>query len=106
MAIVLNPYAARLYEPLSKLPEEDDALAKVVSAYAVPFEQAAWVRGLGTDLQPYRPAMSVDAAGWVLPWLAQLVGVQIPKGTSDADARAMILARTQQKRGLPQTIID
>jgi hypothetical protein len=107
MAIPLSPFAQRLYDELHRLPDVDDALAKTVDAIGAPYEDGAWVRGLGTDLTPYRPAMKVATApGWLLPWLGQFVGVTVPRGTSDVDARALILARTHQLRGLPQTILD
>lgn len=107
MAITLSPYGERLYDGVSVLPQVDDSLGKVCAGLAGPFEQVAWVRGLGTDLQPYRQAMRVATAPlWLLPYLGQFVGVTIPQGTSEADARAMVLARTHQKRGLPQTIVD
>lgn len=59
---------------------------------------------------------SVDGPGWSAlmdpdrtpypAWTAQLVGVTIPGGTSDAGARALIKARPRARRGSIQTIKD
>ena len=112
----LTPWAKRVYDELRepdnlpdkrRLPEVNGDLSKVCDAFGAPYEKGAWVRGLGTELEPFRQAMNVSTAPiWLLPYLAQFVGVQIPKGTSEADARAMIMDRTHQLRGKPQTIID
>jgi len=43
--------------------------------------------------------------GFALPWLAQLAGVVIPVGTSDAAARLLITTQANAKRGTPATLI-
>lgn len=108
----LAPYGQRLYDSLSLpgagergLPEVSNALGILSGAMAAPHEQVAWIRGLGTDLEPYRQAMKVATApSWLLPWIAQFVGVTIPKGSTVIEARNIILARTNQLRGQPETI--
>ena len=101
----LEPYAQRLYDALQRLPDQGDALGKLIDSMAKPFAQGAYVRGLGSDRQPYQRALSVEEAPeWALAWLGGLVGVRIPVGTLATDARALILARSHQLRGKPETI--
>lgn len=55
-----------------------------------------WMQVLRPDLCP--------AVG--LPWLAQLVGVQLPDGLSEADQRQMIIDAPNQHRGTPAAMIS
>lgn len=56
---------------------------------------------------PWSALMDVDRApATALPWLAQLAGVELVKGLSDADTRAFIKAAQARNRGTRQSIID
>lgn len=106
----LAPYSTRVYdaaEPLAWLDGAADwALAKLCGSIGSMFEVA---EALARDT-PSGPGWSgvVDVnrcpTEW-LPWLGQLVGVSIPAGTPDAEARARIRAMEGFERGTPASII-
>lgn len=75
-------------------------------ARAAPFEPVTILASeVGSDGEPgYLPAWGVLLAvelcpGYALPWLAQFVGVTIPQGATEAEARALIRAKAGFARG-------
>jgi hypothetical protein len=102
----LESFAANLYYGMAPLAGEDElhayALAHFTGALGVMFQA---VEDLARDT-PEGPGWSsvVDLercpTEW-LPWLAQLVGVTVPAGMSDADARAWIGSTDGFRRGTP-----
>lgn len=99
-----------LYAALEPVATEDEALGYPLAIYAQAlghlFQEVVDLARDTTALPGWAglmdPATAPDDA---LGWLAQFVGVSIPLGTSPADARAAILARTGFERGTPGAIV-
>lgn len=93
-------------EPLA--PDDADwgyAHAKLCEGMMLPFAQLAELVDPPDPLVPWEPLFNVDICPyWALPWLAQLVGVRLPGGLSDADARNFIKELGAFKRGSPDAI--
>jgi hypothetical protein len=77
-----------------------DAVMVIVGSVAIPYEETEreYVPAYGALLDPELcPAKA-------LPYLAQFVGVTIPAGTPEAEARALVLAESGLERGTTQSI--
>lgn len=109
-APTLSDGAAELYamlEPLAYADEENGwALAHFCQALSLQLDDIeAIVRDDG-DRPGWADMLDATAApaAW-LPWLAQLVGVTVPTGASEADARAAIQSPEGFSRGTPASIV-
>src|SRR5262245_55185049 len=104
-----TPTGARLRERTQPLAPDDErygyAHAHLCEAIGRMLEQVAEVYDPDGDVPPLAPILSPDLCPtWALPWLAQLVGVQLPKGIDDAHARDMIRHVAGFQRGTPAAI--
>lgn len=111
-APTLTSFAQGIYDELAPLAYDDEkqgwSLAYYCAAIAKMFDQVNGyastqddgAEGWGWILDPNR------APAEVLPWLGQFYGVQVPEGTPEGDARAMVSAARELKRGTPQAIKD
>jgi hypothetical protein len=106
---IVSDVAERVYTALGPLVEGDEGygwvLLHLCHALTAPIADVEAFSG-DTDTRPgwagmLDPTASPDRA---LPWLGQLVGVQVPPGTSAATARALIQARGGWGRGTPAAI--
>lgn len=71
----------------------------------LPFAQLAELVDPTDPWVPWQPLFDVDLCPyWALPWLGQVVGVRVPRGLSDADARQYIKALGSFQRGSPGAI--
>jgi hypothetical protein len=104
----LTPWGERLRERTEPLapddPEHGDAHAHLTGALAAALERAAEIYD-PEDGPPGSPLLDVDRCPpWALPWLGQLVGVRLPAGVSDSDARVLIRSVAGWKRGTPAAL--
>jgi hypothetical protein len=104
-----TPIGARLRERTQPLAPDDEAYgwahAYLCEAIGRMLAQVAEVFDPEGDVPPLAPILSPDLCPtWALPWLAQLLGVTLPKGVDDATARAMIKDVSGFKRGTPAAI--
>jgi hypothetical protein len=105
----LGPAAARLYAQVSHLeigdPEngltaEDCGYpwATVCAAIAAPRERLYALLALPES--PWQPAFDLETAeGWLLPWLANFYGVEVPSGISAEALRTRLREADARKRG-------
>ncbi len=101
-----TPIGARLRERTQPLAPDDEsygwAHAFLCEAIGRMYKQVAEVFDPEGDAPPLAPILDPELCpAWALPWLAQLVGVQLPAGTPEDTARAMIVARQGFQRGTP-----
>lgn len=104
-----TPLGARLRERTQPLAPDDErydyAHAHLCEALNRSMEQVAEVFDPGGDIPPLAPILDLDLCpGWALPWLAQLVGVRLPAGVSDDDARELIANVSGFARGTPASL--
>lgn len=109
--IIPDPLGDDFYESVKPLafddPNNDYALKTVAYGFAQMFKQA---EQYGRTDEDGNPGWSIlfdvsRVPADALPYLAQYVGERIPVGTSEADARARIVAKQNQQRGTPASII-
>jgi hypothetical protein len=94
-APVHTPIGARLRERTQPLAPDDAsngyAHAHLCEGIGRMLAQVAEVFDPEGDVPPFAPLLDPALCpAWALPWLAQLVGVRLPAGTSESAARAMI----------------
>jgi hypothetical protein len=107
---VVSAVAERIYTALAPFTEQDEAYGWPLLTFVhVLTSAAAGVEALAAD--------SDDAAGWSalldpdtcppggLPFLGQMVGVQVPPGATATTARALVKAHGGWGRGTPAAII-
>jgi hypothetical protein len=107
---VVSAVAERIYTALDPFTEQDEAYGWPLLTFVhVLTSAAAGVEALAAD--------SDDAAGWSalldpdtcppagLPFLGQMVGVQVPPGATAVTARALVKAHGGWGRGTPAAII-
>src|SRR4051794_9038733 len=90
-----TPLGARLRERTQPLAPDDAsygyAHAHLCEALGRMLEQVAEVFDPEGDVPPLAPILDVELCpAWALPWLAQLVGVVLPYGVGDDEARTYI----------------
>jgi hypothetical protein len=106
MRPVVSAVAERIYTALDPFTEQDEAYGWPLLTFVhVLTSAAAGVEALAAD--------SDDAAGWSalldpdtcppagLPFLGQMVGVQVPPGATAVTARALVKAHGGWGRGTP-----
>lgn len=109
--IVPDPLGDDFYESVKPLayddPNNDYALKTLAYGLAQMFKQAELYGRTDEDGNPgWSILFDVNRApADALPYLAQYVGERIPVGISEADARARIVAKQNQQRGTPASII-
>jgi hypothetical protein len=104
-----TPIGARLRERTQPMAPDDEANgwahAYLCEAIGRMLGQIAEVFDPEGDVPPLAPILDPDLCpGWALPWLAQLVGVQLPQGVDDATARTIIQDVAGFKRGTPAAL--
>jgi hypothetical protein len=104
----LSPWGERLRERTEPLAPDDaahgDAHAHLAEALAKNFERVGPIYDPEEQL-PGEPLVDVDTCpDWALGWLAQLVGVTLPPGTSPDAARVLIRDVSGWKRGTPAAL--
>lgn len=94
------------YAPLAPTDDQNGyAFAKLAHAMMAPFLQLAELVDPPDPYVPWEPLFDVDICpAWALPWLAQVVGVRITAGLSEADMRTMVKELGGFKRGTPEAI--
>jgi hypothetical protein len=102
----LSRVAERLRERTAPLAPDDEqhgwAHALLCGALAQAFEQVADIFDPPDPIPPGAPLLDVTLCpDWALPWLAQIVGVQIPNGAAPDQARALIADIAGWQRGTP-----
>jgi hypothetical protein len=100
---------ARLRERTQPLAPDDEANgfahAHLCEALLHSWEQVAEVFDPAGDVPPIAPLLDVDLCpGWALPWLGQVVGVQVPAGLTDDQARNLIRNVAGFSRGTPASL--
>ena len=108
-APVHSPQGARLRErtqPLAPADEQHDyAHAHLCEALGKPLEQVGQVFDPDGDVPPLAPILDVDLCpAWALPWLGQIVGVQLPQGVDETTARELIRNVAGFQRGTPAAL--
>jgi hypothetical protein len=106
----VTPVAERVYTALAPFTEQDEAYGWPLLLFCDVLTSAA------ADVEAF--AADTDTApGWsvlldpttcparALPFLGQMVGVQIPPATDEATARALVLARAGWGRGTPFAVL-
>lgn len=108
---VLASFAAELYDslgPAASDPDEanDYAMAHLAAAIGAMWQPLADIVD-PEDTPGWSAAVDPDRApaAW-LPWLGQLGGVRVPKGTPEQIARPLVKRVAGQRRGRPPTILD
>jgi hypothetical protein len=104
-----TPLGARLRERTQPLAPDDAsygyAHAHLCEALGRMLEQVAEVFDPEGDVPPLAPILDVELCpGWALPWLAQLVGVVLPYGVGDDEARTYIRDVAGFERGTPASL--
>ena len=104
-----SPLGKRLQERTQPLAPDDHLYgwshAALCEGMMLPFAQLAELVDPPDPYLPWEPLFDVDLCpGWALPWLGQIVGVRVPNGMSDDDARAFIKELRAFKRGSPEAI--
>jgi hypothetical protein len=105
----LAEIAERLRERTAPLAPNDErygyAHAYLCGAMGAVLVEVAEVFDPEGDIPPMAPLLDPDLCpGWALPWLAQLVGVALPAGISDDDARTLIHHVSGFQRGTPAAL--
>jgi hypothetical protein len=108
-APVLSDLGERLRERTAPLAPSDERYgwvhAHLCEALARMLQQVADVWDPPDPLPPGAPLMDPELApDWALPWVAQLVGVQLPAGASPDQGRALIAGVSGFKRGTPAAL--
>jgi hypothetical protein len=100
--------AQELYDAHAPIAGQDEQadwpLLRYLSAIARMFD---WIYDLVSPETgpPWSPALDVDRApAFLLPWLAQFVGIRFKTGRTEAEQRAEIRERPRWKRGRPAAI--
>lgn len=104
-----TPTGARLRERTQPLaPDDVDygyAHAYLCEAIGRMLAQLAEVFDPADDVPPLAPILDPDLCPeWALPWLAQLLGVTLPQGVPEDQARTMIKSVSGFKRGTPDAL--
>jgi hypothetical protein len=104
-----TPIGARLRERTQPLAPDDAANgyahAQLCEGIGRMLAQVAEVFDPEGDVPPLAPILDVELCPeWALPWLAQLVGVRIPAGATDEQARTLISDVAGFRRGTPAAI--
>jgi hypothetical protein len=91
----LSRWGERLRERTLPLQPDDHLYgwvhAILCEALAQPYLQISELIDPPEPYAPWAPLFNIYICpGWALPWLAQLVGIKLPAGISDADARRAI----------------
>jgi hypothetical protein len=91
----LSQWGARLRERTQPLQPDDELYgwthALLCEALAQPYLQVMELIDPPEPYPPWGPLFDINVCpAWALPWLAQIVGIRIPAGLSDADARTYI----------------
>jgi hypothetical protein len=106
----VSPVAERVYTALTPFAEQDEAygwpLLRFCAALTV---TAADIETFAADTDT-APGWSIlldptTAPARALPFLGQMVGVQIPPAADEATARALVLARAGWGRGTPFSVL-
>jgi hypothetical protein len=110
----LSAAAQRLYDQVRHLevdqPEQGYSVetegwpwATICKALAAPIDPLYDL--LALPRHPWQPAYDLDAApDWILPWLAQHEGVDLPPGLTPDEQRAWIRDAGGRRRGRPESI--
>ena len=106
---VHTPLGERLRERTQPLAPNDElygyAHAYLCEGIGRMLAQVAEVCDPEGDLPPLAPLLDIDLCpDWALPWLAQWVGVRLPSGVSESEARALIRSVAGFSRGTPVAI--
>jgi hypothetical protein len=101
--------AERLRDRTAPLAPDDDAHgyahAYLCGSLGAIFAEVAEVFDPEGDTPPLAPLLDpVLCPAWALPWLAQMVGIVLPDGMSEADARSFISEVAGFKRGTRQAM--
>jgi hypothetical protein len=104
-----TPLGARLRERTQPLAPDDAsygyAHAHLCEALGSMLEQVGEVFDPEGDVPPLAPILDVELCpAWALPWLAQLVGVVLPYGVGDDEARTYIRDVAGFERGTPASL--
>lgn len=104
-----SPQGARLRERTQPLAPSDEsygwAHAYLCEALGTALEQVGEVFDPEGDVPPLAPIFDVDLCpDWALPWLAQIVGVQLPVGVDADTARELIRNVEGFARGTPAAL--
>jgi hypothetical protein len=93
-------------EPLA--PDDElhgDAHALLCGALATALDQVAEVFDPEDPVPPGAPLLDVDLCpDWALPWLAQIVGVSLPAGSTPDQQRLLIAEIAGWQRGTPASL--
>jgi Phage tail protein (Tail_P2_I) len=106
----VDPVAEELWEAVEPLAWDDERLGwplrHYLAAVADPFEEVAtYVRDTDAGEPGWSVALDVDRAPEAaLPWLAQLVGAELPLGLTEAQKRDAIRTPVGFKRGTPAAL--
>jgi hypothetical protein len=105
----LSHTGQRLYDALAPLATEDEAhgwpLAHYCNALARQLDQVADLSRDVGDAPGWAVLMDPDATpAEMLPWLAQLIGVTIPDGLTEAEARVRVKQTDGFRRGTPEAL--
>lgn len=106
---VHTPLGLRLRERTQPLAPDDAqydyAHAHLAEAMMRPFQQMGEVLDPPDPHVPWEPLFNLAIApDWVLPWLAQVVGVRLPNGLTPDQQRNAIVELAFLKRGSPGAI--
>src|SRR4051794_27842626 len=101
-----SPTGARLRERTAPLAPDDEthgwAHLHLCEALGQVYVQVAEVFDPEGDVPPFAPLLDVELCpAWALPWLGQLVGVQVPPSATDEQARELVRSVAGFKRGTP-----
>jgi hypothetical protein len=101
--------AERLRDRTAPLAPDDDAHgyahAYLCGSLGAIFAEVAEVFDPEGDTPPLAPLLDPTLCpAWALPWLAQMVGIVLPDGLSEADARTVISEVAGFKRGTRQAM--
>lgn len=107
---VVSATADRLYTSLGPMTQGDDALGwPLLRLCGVLLAAAADVESFAADTDTqvgWQPLLDPDLApARALPFLGQMVGVQVPIGADEATARAVVKAKGGWGRGTPASIV-
>lgn len=112
----LKPAAAHLYAQFAHLEVGDPEngltaadvgypVATVCAALAAPVERLYEL--LALPLRPWEPAFDLDACpGWLLPWVANFGGVELPPGLSEDEVRARLRDADARRRGTIRAMVQ
>lgn len=104
----LGEIFAERYSPLQPPDvdaQHDYAYGHLAEAMMRPFEQLAELIDPPDPYEPWTPLFFVDITpDWALPWLGQVVGVQIPATATPEQAREIIKSLSFEEVGKPAAI--